>query len=235
MAETMARDLASGSKLANRAIARMPSWVQKEITRNPQQAAEIVAKYLNDATMYNYNRVSMSEYGRTMGPLFSAFSKWPTATVGEVVNEIRSKGILKGAARNWEKFVTPFLLLQSFDYMMGERMGEKDSLSDRQKKLLGSYGLSQSAPIGSIGGILKGEIFTPPAIDAFIQTAVTPVLEGDAAQLERGAGSAVMNFVPGAGIMRLLFDDLVTYFSGDRPEGKSGAERVVEGMRQVSK
>ncbi len=115
---------------------------------------------------------------------------------------------------------------------MGERPGEKDSLSDRQKKLMGSGGLSQSAPIGSLGGVLKGEIFTPPAIDAFMQTVVTPLLEGDAAKLERGAGTTVMNYTPTAGLFRFIFDDFVTYASGERPEGKDPLTRVISGVNK---
>lgn len=248
VAEVMAQDLAKGSSSASKALSRMPRTVQREISRNPAQAELILSKYLNDATMYNYNRVSMSEYGRTMGPLFSAFSKWPTATVGEIVNEIQSKGTLKGMGRNWEKFVTPLLLLQLFDSLALNEENiatqvagiDREGMSDVQKKLVGSYGLSQSAPIGAAGAILKGEIFTPPAIDAFLQTTITPILEGkDIGDIEdklgKGASSAIMNFTPGAGLFRFLFEDLVTYATGTRPEGKSGIERIASGIEEVNK
>lgn len=233
VADIMARDLARGSKYAQESLQNFPRSIRRAIEEQPQATSEIIAKYLNDTTQYNYNRASMSEFGRVMGPFFSTFSKWPTATAGDMIQEFRNKGAFKGSARVAEKYIAPFLLLQGFDYLMGERIGDKDSLSDRQKKLFGSNGLSQSAPIGSIGGIMKGEIFTPPAVDAFIQTVVQPILNGDESKLERGAGSTVMNFTPTAGLFRLIFDDAVTYATGDRPEGSSGLERVVEGTRRI--
>jgi len=240
VAETMARDLARGSKFAQESLKKFPISIQKEIARAPEATEEILAKYLNNATMYNYNRAAMSEFGRTMGPLFSAFSKWPTATLGEVVEELRSKGALKGGVRLMEKLMGPFLLLQGMDYLMGERLGEKDSLSDVQKKIIGSGGLSQAAPIGSLKGVLAGEIFTPPAADAFIQTVVAPIMDGKDTEdtlgkMERGAGTTVMNFTPTAGLFRFLFDDIVTYTTGERPEGNNPTARVIEGMRQAGK
>lgn len=235
VAENMAQDLQKGDREAIASLRKFPPYIQREVVRMPEKADEILGKYLNDATMYNYNRASMSEFGRTMGPLFSAFSKWPTATLGEIVQEFRQKGVLKGSLRNAEKFIAPFILLQAVDYAAGERMGDRDSLSDRQKKVMGSNGLSQAAPIGAIGGVLKGEIFTPPAADAFIQTLVNPAMEGDSAKFEKGLGSAVMNFTPGAGLFRFMFDDLPTYISGERPEGTNPLERTVEGARKVLK
>jgi hypothetical protein len=155
--------------------------------------------------------------------------------VGDIVQEFRNKGAFKGAARNAEKYIAPFLLLQSMDYLMGERSDDKDSLSDRQKKLVGSGGLSQAAPIGAIGGVLKGEIFTPPAVDAFVQTVVNPILEGDSAKAERGFGTSVMNFSPTAGLFRFIFDDVVTYITGHRPEGSHNLERAAEGIRETTR
>lgn len=236
--EVMARDLARGSKLAQDSLKKFPTNIRKEILNNIQDSeknSELIGKYLNDATQYNYNRASMSEFGRVMGPFFSTFSKWPTATVGDIVQEFRNKGAFKGSARAAEKYIAPFLLLQSIDFLMGERSDDKDSLSDRQKKLIGSGGLSQSAPIGALGGVLKGEIFTPPAADAFIQTVVNPILEGDSAKAEKGFGTTVMNFSPAAGLFRFIFDDVVTYISGNRPEGTNNLERSIEGAKEFGK
>lgn len=234
--EMMARDLAKGSNLAMGSLTKFPQSVRKQILvnrDNPEVTAQIIGKYLNDVTQYNYNRLSLSEFGRTMGPIFSMFSKWPSATVGDVIYEARNKGLFKSLGRSAEKYVAPLLLLQTLDYVIGERMDDPDSLSDRQKKLIGASGFSQAAPIGSLKGFLTGDIFTPPMIDALTQAVITPVLEGDAAKLEKGMGSVINNFTPGAGLFRLLTDDLVTYATGSRPEGGNVVERGIEGLRKA--
>lgn len=236
--EVMARDLARGSNLALGSLRKFPRPVQKAVLDNrgnPEAAAEILGKYLNDTTQYNYNKISMSEFGRTMGPFFSTFSKWPTATVGDILYEMRDKGVLGSIPRNMEKYIAPFVLLQSLDYLLGERIGDLESLTPEQKKLLGSAGLSQSAPIGSVAAIAKGEIFTPPFVDALVQAFVVPVIEGDVGKLEKGAGALVGSYVPGAGILRFVTDDLVTYLTGERPEGSNFIERTVEGAERITK
>lgn len=236
--ELMGRDIARGSNLALESLNKFPRNVRKEVLANRGNAeamGEILAKYLNDVTQYNYNKVSMSEFGRTMGPLFSQFSKWPTATVGDILYEMRDKGLFKSMPRNMEKYIAPFLLLQSVDYILGERIGDKESLTPTQKKLIGTFGLSQSAPIGAAGGILKGEIFTPPIVDAVVQSFLHPVIEGDAAKLEKGISSVAGNFTPFAGLFRLITDDLVTYATGERPEGSSFIERTAHGAERLIK
>lgn len=221
VAETMARDIARGSNAVLGSLKKFPYAVRQEVLRarsNPQEVTDILAKYLNDVTQYNYNKISMSEFGRTMGPFFSVFSKWPTATAGDIIQEMQSKGVLGSLPRNFEKYVAPFILLQAMDHIAGEEFGSKDGLSDRQKLLMGSGGLSQSAPIGSIGGIIKGEIFTPPIVDMLMKTAVEPIIDGHSAKFERGAANMAKSFVPFAGLYRLLTTDLVTYATGNKPE-----------------
>lgn len=249
-AEMMAHDISRGSNLALSSLAKFPTSVRQSVLKeqqNPEVVADILGRYLNDVTQYNYNKVSMSEFGRTMGPFFSTFSKWPTATAGDIINEIRSKGLIGSVPRNFEKYIAPFLLLQTVDYLAGERMGDKESLSDRQKKLMGASGLSQSAPIGSTSAILSGQVFTPPAVDAIMQGVIKPVLEGkvggDTQDLpekvgdmsKKFAGTMVKNFFPGAGLVRFITDDLVTFATGQAPQGKDFFEKTAEGAKDIAK
>lgn len=241
--EMMARDLGRGSKLAQESLKNFPTTLRKQIdaAQSEKEVSQLLSKYLNDVTQYNYNRISLSEFGRTMGPIFSAFSKWPTATIGDIMYEMRSKGVLKSIPRNAEKYLAPLLMLQGVDMLLGEKLREgkflpstdKDSLSDRQKKLMGSGGLSQTAPIGSVGGVLSGEIFTPPAVDAAIQTFVVPLMQGDESKSAKGFGQMLQNFAPGAGLLRFLTDDVVTFATGHRPEGTNFIERTGSGADQI--
>lgn len=234
-AEIMASDLARGSKMAQQALGKFPSTVRRQIAAatSTDEMALILAKHLNASTQYNYNRMSMSEWGRTMGPLFSTFSKWPTATAGDIIQELRNKGALKGGLRNAEKYIGPLVLLQMANYLITG--GSPEEMSDRQKKLLGATGLGQAAPIGNLSGIIKGDFFTPPAIDAIVKGVVIPTMEGDPAKLKKGMASALQNFTPGSGYVRFLTDDLVTLITGRKPEGSDFLERSVEGARELGK
>lgn len=241
VAEVMTQDLLKGGKLAKSlatsSLASFPTSVKRAAATatSEQDMARIIAEHLNSSTQYNYNRISMSEFGRTWGPVFSIFSKWPTATAGEILSDLRSKGALRGSLRTGEKYLVPFLLLAGVDQILSGGEGPKEGFSDRQKKLLGGTGLKQAAPLGSIEGILKGDFFTPPAVDLLNQGLIQPALKGDPAGLQKGAGTAIQQFMPGAVWVRFLTDDLVTYLSGRRPEGSDFIERTQSGLDELRK
>jgi len=234
-AETMANDLASGSKLAKQALSKFPSSLKRQVAKagSKEEVSQILASYLNASTQYNYNRISMSEFGRMMGPFFSTFSKWPTATAGEIIQEYRQRGLIKGTFRNAEKYVAPLMLFQFADYLLYGN--DPEQMTDRQKKFLGVGGLSQSAPLGSIEGIIKGDFFTPPAVDAIVQTFIVPTLEGDSTKIQKGFASAVQNFTPMSGYVRFLTDDIPTIITGERPEGSDFLERTAGQINRIGK
>jgi len=243
VADVMANDLARGSDVARKALQKFPASLRRDIAKatSTDEVRDLLATHLNASTQYNYNRLSMSEFGRTMGPLFSTFSKWPTATAGELVQEFRNKGALRGGARNLEKFVVPLVLLQLADIAMFGYDPEKpwqenqEEKSDRAKKIFGVAGLSQSAPIGAAQGILKGDFFTPPVVDAAIKGIVIPSMEQDGDKIIKGLDTAIQNFTPGSVYVRFLTDDLVTLMTGERPEGSTFIERSAEGARRLGK
>lgn len=235
--DIMARDIAKGTPAVKAAFKKLPNTIKSEInsTKNVEEIADIIGRHLNAATQYNYNRISMSEFGRTMGPLFSIFSKWPTATAGDIIGELRDKGTLKGSLRNLEKYVYPLLMLKAIDYLATEGEGTKEGYSDVTKKFVGGTGLAQAAPLGSIEGIIKGDFFTPPAIDAVMQGLIIPTIEGDTGKLQKGLANALQQWTPGSVYVRFLTDDLVTYLYGSRPEGSDFIERTQEGFNRLTK
>lgn len=222
IADTMTVDLLRGSRLAQGALRKMPPWLQK-------QAGEAIARkdipvlhrtlveYLNATTQYNYNRASLSEFGRVMGPLFSTFTKWPTATVGDAVQEMRDKGLLHGTIRNAEKYLLPLMLLQAFDTVILNEVEGEDP-SDRQRLLFGRYGLSSAAPIGTAKSVVTGDFFTPPAVDAIVKGVIVPAMDRDTEKLAGGMHRALEGFTPGYVLYRFLTEDLPTFVSGYRPE-----------------
>lgn len=233
--EMMANDLMRGSKLAETALMRMPSSVRTAVAqaRTSGDLGEMVrqlATHMVNTTQLQYNRASMAEYGRTMGPMLSAFTKWPTSILGQMVEGYRTKGPIAGTVRLGEQLVAPWLLFQVADRLMGE--GTDEGLSDRQKLLFGSQGLSQAAPIGSLGALATGEMFTPPVVDAAVQLFIDPARESDSQQMldkmKRSAENSLYTFAPGGlgGWIRLVTDNGVTMVTGERPEGSTTLERA---------
>lgn len=210
VAEKMARDIASGNAAALNSLSNFPGNIRKSILSNPeniQNTYETIAKHLNSTTMYNYNKASMSEFGQVMGPLFSTFSKWPTATAGDIIHIIRSKGLVGSIPRNAEKYLVPLLLMAGGQRVL---MGPTEDMSEMQQKFVGKEGLASSAPIMSAGAVLRGEMLTPPVAQAAAKLGKAAV-SGDPERIEKALGSIGRAYTPGAGIFNFLTRDLLMY------------------------
>lgn len=237
MAEGIIADLGAGSKAAEAALGRMPQDIQRYVRGAADQgeATQRLSAYLNASTQYNYNRASLSEFGRTMGPFFSTFTKWPTATAGEIISEYRDKGLLQGSARTAEKFLGPLLIFKGADALIKSTIGENGEFTDRQKMMLGHGGMADAAPLGSIGSIATGKLFAPPAVDAILRGIVTPIKEGNAAKARGALIGTLQEFTPGSVYVRFITDDLVTYIKGERPEGSNFLERTESGAQTLNR
>lgn len=231
--ETMASDLAHGVAGAQRSVSLFPRPIQRAIAMAPTAAekADLITKHLNSTSVYNYSRASMSEFGRTMGPLFSTFSKWPLATAGDITSAIRTKGWARGTAESIRKYGSVIGGLELAQYLL---FGAPDDMSDRQKKIIGHSGLVAMAPGMSLMETFKrgGEGFAPPAVDALIKTFVMPTIHGDPDMFHKGLGNTMQQFLPGSVYVRFMTDDLPTYLTGHRPGGSDFIERTQEGIKK---
>ncbi len=89
LARGIVADAAEGDVAALAHLERVPAGFASEIRRalragDTTQAQDSYARYLIGTTQGNYDRVAMSEYGRSMGYVFSMFTKWPTMAIGEL-------------------------------------------------------------------------------------------------------------------------------------------------------
>jgi hypothetical protein len=239
MAEMMAHDLLGKSKMAQSALRRFPtslrSRAEAAIANGDQKLlTKELATHIVNSTQYQYNKLSQSEYGRTMGPLFSAFSKWPTATLGQIIEGYRTRGLAGGTAQLARTMVVPLMLLEAGDYIIGQYSPE--GLSEREQKLFGSTGLSQAAPVGNIKAIATGDFFSPPIIDTAVKTFINPLDKNAGNKLRRALGNALYGFAPGGigGYVRFITDDAVTLATGHIPEGGDFVERSVKGADTIS-
>lgn len=238
VAEKWAGDLAGKSPDAAAALRKAPAAIQREAlsllaSGNTERLRVILAQHLNAGTQFNYNRASMSEWGRTMGPFFSTFSKWPTAIAGDLINTARTQSIPAASKRLVGKYLLPLAVLG-----MGQQalFGSPEDLSDRQKKALGSGGMLDWAPVLSLKSLAKGDLMTPPAVDVALKT-LKSAMKQDATPGEVGTGAAAavsQNFLPGAGIIRFITDDMSTWISGRAPEGNF-YEKTMEGGNRLGR
>lgn len=253
MSEMMSGDLLRGSSVARDALGRFPTSVQRSASAAIAAGDEalltrIIANHMINNTQYQYNRASMSQYGRTFGPLFSTFSKWPTATLGQAIEEYRKSGALRGTQRLGETLVGPWLMLEAADTLMGQH--SEDGFSDRQQKLLSKQGFSQAAPIGNLAGIASGDFFTPPVIDTALaglrgaKQAGQALLSGEMPDseelirpLQKTIANSIYQFAPGGlgGWTRFITDDAVTLMTGERPGGSDFGERTQSGIDELSR
>lgn len=226
MSRMMTYDLTRGSKLAKNALTKFPSSVQRAVARagnDPKAVESIIATHLNGATAFNYNRPSLYEFGRTMGPMFATFAKWPTAIAGEMASEIRTKGLPRGLARSAERYAAPLIALGVVDYFLQDRLEE----SERTQALIGKTGFKKAAPISSLGGFVAGDIFTPPMVDTIMQDIVVPATKAEGVKLVRGLDRTAFMYTPGAGFIKFLTDFIPTVITGERPEGSTQTERTL--------
>lgn len=217
-ARRVAEDVMSG-KLAGRnleiILEEMGSGYRNLIREKLERGEDItqtVAEWMNAHTMFNYNRVSMSEYGRFMGSLFSTFSKWPTSIIGDLASRVDR--VSRGDARlgpemmrTGVKYLVPWLVLKGLHGAVSEELDE----SPMAQMIVGKD-LSKPAPIRSATGGL---------ISAPLPRAVTEVgvklIEDDPAAAGAAALRNMLPFTPGGVWIRMLYKDFPMW-RGEQPD-----------------
>jgi hypothetical protein len=204
--DLMGKGTARAQKLANEFLANAGSAFRREVgdalKAGDREAVEkLTRQYLTSKTIFNYNRVTMSEYGRFVGPMFSVFTKWPTSIAGDVLEQYRRKGGLKGSAEIGRKYLAPLAAVAMIDRFV--MPGEEES--PMRRLLLGKGGLSAGAPIGTIMAMATGDIAQPPAVATATET-IKGFGKDPAGALWRGFNNAVSAFTPGAVLLRTYTD-----------------------------
>lgn len=238
IADKWAQDLLEKNGSAVASLRKAPTAIQREAlhlagTGNADGLRALLASHLNSTTQFNYNRASLSEFGRVMGPLFTTFTKWPSEVLGDVYHIANTGGASTSGIRLAGKYLIPLVTLGGMQRLL---FGSADDMTDREKKLVGAEGLADWAPIMSVGSILKGDIMTPPAVDVATKIIKAGMGEdADATEVGRKAAAAItQSFVPGAGLLRAITDDAVTILTGKRPDGDF-LERTQGGFHQLTK
>jgi hypothetical protein len=190
--ETLAKDVAKGNKSALAHIQQLPpaykSAAKQAIQANDiEKLQDVITDHLMATTQFNYNRASMSEFGREAGSMFAMFSKWPTAIGADIydgydahtLSETRGKTRLpSGTQKILKKYVGPYLVLAGANYAMTEATGNKfidwaadlEKDSDPRTEAIFGKNITSAAPIHSVTGVWTNPArqFTPPIASIFV-------------------------------------------------------------------
>ena len=223
MGKELTKDLLSGNQAAKLYVQKlnpgMRRAVKEAIEKGDDQALEgLLINNLLDKTVFQYNKLSMSAFGRAAGPVLSTFSKWPTAIAGDVIDAYARKGIGAGSAELGGRYLAPFMMLGVINAAVMSEDKSFFSQEDPQIQALigGKKGLTGLSPLAS----LTQGIGTPPIVTSTGKFAKA-LIEGDidkAGSALASLGDAYIPMLPG--ILR-TWNDATKLTSGDENEVKS--------------
>lgn len=241
-AQRIARSMESGEASALKIIKEMGPGYQMEVREKLARGEKVgddIAAWLNSYTQFNYNRATMSEYGRYMGNFFATFSKWPTAVVGDLAyraDKVRMghgqvpPEVFKGVMR----YLAPLVALRaagaaytSFqdgatrpDEIVQKLLSpsSKEFFTDhpRQSQVIGRD-FEHIAPIGTVTSPMEGGIFAAPAPRAGVQVAKS-ILAGDVHGTAKTVLRVASPFMPFGVWMRFIMKDIPGWQNQEVPQ-----------------
>lgn len=196
--------------------------VLNAIARNkPREAYRILAAHLVGSTQFMYNKGEMSQFGRSLGPMLSTFSTWPSAMLGNLTHQVEVRGFKKGSMEFAKQMFGPLMLAAAMQQLL---FGKPSEMSEREKALIGSGGLVDWAGVTSITGV--SQFGRPPIVDLLIPYLQAPgyLLSGETelagAKAKQALKKTQQAFVPGSSLVSFLTSDLPLFFTGERPDDK---------------
>jgi hypothetical protein len=184
--------------------------------QDPTQLArisQIFRTQIGGSLVFNYDRATVSAFARSLGPAFSMFTKWPTAVAGKLANAYLEQGAYGASKYTARAFMAPFAMLYASQKLIDSMSGMDENSTTRQY-LFSKEGLIHAAPITSLGSMVGGDMFSPPAIAEPVK-AVSGVYKaatgenGDGIGATLGAASDLYHsFGPGGWILRMVNRDM---------------------------
>ncbi len=221
MGQELAKDILAKDKTAMQYLSKLNTGVRREIqdaiAKGDAAAAEkLIVNNLLDKTVFQYNKLSMSEFGRAMGPVMSTFSKWPTVLAGDIIDTYERRGAGKGSMDLARKYLGPLALLAAGNAALTG--GEAFKQEDVQTAALigGKQGLTSLSPLMS----LKQGIGMPPLVQSG-KKITEGALSGDENKVIQGLASVGDAYIPAIpGILRTI-NDVSKLTEGEETEVRS--------------
>jgi hypothetical protein len=219
--QDLAQNFIKGSggmgKHAQRFAKSLPSAYQRALRdagSDATKVTEVFQDYLIAKSLFNYNRQTLSAYGRFMGPLLSSFTKWPSSIAGDIVRTAMKENKIAAGGELAMRYLGPVAALS----FLGSALPEDSQDSAAYKRVFGPDGPVSVAPLQSVKALAEGQIFTPPVISTVKDLGVG-LLTADSSKLWQWANNTFEAFMPGAWVGRLLGSDIPAMFQEEKREG----------------
>jgi hypothetical protein len=180
-----------------------------------KQVANLVETYLIGKTQFSYNRLTLSEFGRYCGPLFSTFTRWPSAIAGELWNiniAAKEKSVPKRVLETGRRYLAPFAAFYAFDSLVLPHVLGDPQDDEFAKLIVGSMGTKTMAPITSFRPAIDGSVFTSGPVMGLAKSTLDGVygtiMEGDVGHMWKPVNTLGNYFVPGRRFMRFISEDI---------------------------
>jgi len=170
--------------------------------------------YISAKTLFNYNRQTLSAFGRFMGPMLSVFTKWPSSIAGDIYRTFLNKGLKGGSKDVGVRYLGPLATAVMVQQMLPENITD----SERFRAVFGREGLASSSPVLTVKQIAEGQFFAPPAVTATQDLAIG-ILTADPSKVWKWFNNTVSAFVPGAWLARIIGRDQYRWRNEEAPEG----------------
>lgn len=194
--DSIAKDLFAGKNADDVAhfLSRLQEGVRTRVLSaykagNQEAVSRILQQHMIAKTVLNYDRANMASFARAGGPMFSMFTRWPTAVTGDMLEQFQMKGVVGGSTEILRKYIAPLVMLSIVN-----EYADKDS--DIRRFLVGggSEGFVRWAPITSIKGMAEGKFASPPILQPL--KALPAAISGDMDKTAMTFIRSVEGFVP---------------------------------------
>jgi len=205
MAKDMAKMHGKGAKDYETFLDTLPRAYRKAVdgAKSPAEREKVLTDYIIAKTVFNYNQASASEVSRSLGPILSSFTKWPTEIAGDTLNTFEKNGVTGAAADLVYRRFAPLFGLMLVGSLLQEAEPDKDS---PLYTLIRKGDLSYMSPLSSLASIFEGDV-APPVVSIPAQ-AGKAVVTADPEAGWKATKDAVRLYFPGA----KLIDTIVSFF-----------------------
>jgi hypothetical protein len=221
MGRELTKDVLANDKVAMQYVQKMGAGLRREVmdalaAKDSTKVEQLLINNLLDKTIFQYNTGSMSQFGRSMGPVLSTFSKWPTVLVGDVIDTYERRGAGKGSMDLARKYMGPLVLLASLNAAISG--GKPFTQEDPQiaATIGGKQGLTSLSPLMS----LKQGIGMPPVVQSGKKIA-EGALTGDMNKVMQGLSSVGDAYIPVLPSILRTMNDVSKLTTGEETEFKN--------------
>jgi hypothetical protein len=130
MGQQWAKAVLAGDKSAIQALDRLGPGMRAQLKADGLGDAAALGHKLGDCligrTQFRYGKELQSEFGRTMGPLFTMFTKWPTMVAADVLDGF-DKSKLQGTKDLITKYLAPLGALYAVEHALTASGGDHNT------------------------------------------------------------------------------------------------------------